>query len=155
MEFYSVLLESFDEYIDKFDFIPKRYFIKLNYSLNNKKIDPIKCLDIYIKAINQKIKVITNLLTCLFDKIEKKSNIKKLICSLIGNNNYDNFILSKFEFFVNYKFELLVEISELLLNIRFKDISTSITNLILNNLNKICTFKDDNKKIQKQKYNIY
>ncbi len=93
-EFDSALLESFDEYIDKYDFIPKRYFIKLNYSLNNNKIDPTKCLDICIKAINKDIKIPTNLLSCLFDKTEKMSNIKKLICSLIGNNNYDNFILS-------------------------------------------------------------
>ena len=74
------------------------------------------------------------------------SNTKKVICSLIGNNNYGNCILSKFEFFVNYKFELLAEISELLLNIRFNEISTSTTNLIINKLNKICAFKNGNKK---------
>ena len=74
-------------------------------------------------------------------------NIKKVICSLIGNNNCDNFIFSKFvNFFVNYKFELLLEISELLLNIRFNEISTSIMNLIINKLNKICIFKNENKK---------
>ncbi len=30
-EFDSALLESFDNYINKFDFIPTRYFIKLKF----------------------------------------------------------------------------------------------------------------------------
>ena len=61
-------------------------------------------------------------------------------------------ILSKFEFFVNYKFELLVEISELLLNIRFNEISKLITNLIINKLIKFVHSKMQIK--NKKKENI-